>query len=290
MQIGIVTPQQDLGTDPVSIRRWAETVESCGFDFIDIFDHVLGADISDRPGWPGPYTHHHPFHEPFTLLAHLAAVVDIDLATGVIILPQRQTALVAKQAAQLDLLSGGRFRLGVGIGWNPVESQAMGADFATRARRYDDQLVVLRRLWNEEIVDHTDDHHRIDRAGLAPRPTRSIPLWLGGGTAPAVLSRVARVADGWIVHQPRAGAELLAALETVRRAATAAGRDPADIGVQGRIDIHGAIDEERFHRAVDAWMRASVTHLAIHATGQGGIDAHFELLPRLAALVGEHTD
>lgn len=290
MQVGIIAPQQTLGTDAAAIRRWAKTVESSGFGFIDIFDHVLGADVSNRPDWPGPYTHLHEFHEPFTLLAHLAAVVDIELATGVIVLPQRQTALVAKQAAELDLLTGGRFRLGVGIGWNPVESQALGADFKTRAGRYDDQLVVLRRLWSEAIVDHVDANHRIDRAGIAPRPVRPIPLWLGGGTAPAVLARVARLADGWIVHRPSADEDFHAALATVRRAATHAGRDPVDIGIQGRIDIHGNVDVERFHRSFEQWKSAAVTHIAIHATGRDGIAAHTDLIAQLAEMVGEHLD
>lgn len=291
MQVGIVIPQQELGSDPLRIVEWATTVESLGFSFLDVFDHVLGADVRDRPDWPGPYTHEHEFHEPLMLLSHLAAHVDLDLATGVLVLPQRQTALVAKQVAELDVLSGGRVRLGVGIGWNPVEYEALGMRFDDRARRYEAQIRVLRRLWTEPIIDHRDEEHRIDRAGIAPLPVqRPIPIWLGGGHARPVLERIGRLGDGWIIHDPNPGDAMDAALRTMRAAALEAGRDPGSIGLQGRVDIHGRLDVDRFHRALAAWQAAGVTHLALHATGQGGLGAHVELLTTLADLVSDHLD
>ncbi|MDD9368970.1 MAG: LLM class F420-dependent oxidoreductase [Acidimicrobiales bacterium] len=289
-QLGMLVPQHEIGTDPSLIVGWARAVEDHGFAYLDIFDHVLGADVTDRPNWPGPYTHEHRFHEPFVLYGFLAAAVRLDLATGVLVLPQRQTALVAKQAAELDLLSGGRLRLGVGIGWNPVEHEALGCDFAGRARRYEEQIGLLRRLWAEPVVDFTGDHHRIDRAGLAPRPARPIPIWIGGGAVPPVLDRIGRLGDGWIVHDPRAGAEVREGMRLVRAAANAAGRDPDAIGLQGRIEVHGGLDRDRFRRALDAWAPCEPTHLSIFASGQGGAGAHIDLLPHLAALVRDHLD
>lgn len=290
MKIGVIAPQQDLGTDPTAIGAWAVAVEHHRFAFIDIFDHVLGADVGDRPDWPGPYTDAHPFHEPFTLLAHLSALIDIELATGVLVLPQRQTVLVAKQAAELDLLTCGRFRLGVGIGWNPVEYEAMGMSFADRSLRYESQIELLRRLWTEPVVDHADPHHRVDRAGLAPRPPRPIPLWLGGGTGPPVLERIGRLGDGWIVHDPHPDDQLVAALAHLRRAAEDAGRDPGAIGVQGRVDVHGSLDRDRCHRAIEAWHRAGATHLALHVAARGDLAPHLDLLPELATICGDHLD
>lgn len=289
-RVGMVVPQHEIGTDPSLIVGWARAVETLGFAHLDIFDHVLGADATDRPDWPGPYTHEHRFHEPLVLYGFLAGAVQLELATGVLVLPQRQTALVAKQAAELDLLSGGRLRLGVGIGWNPVEHEALGCDFATRAERYEEQIVLLRRLWTEPVVDVAGDHHRIDRAGLAPRPERPIPIWLGGGTAPAVLHRIGRLGDGWIVHDPRAGAEVGEGMQRVRTAAAAAGRDPDAIGLQGRVEVHGDLDRDRFRRSLDAWARCDPTHLSILATGQGDARAHTDLLPQIAALVSDHLD
>lgn len=289
MRVGVVVPQHEIGTDPAAVVGWARTVEALGFHHVDVFDHVLGADVTDRPDWPGPYTHRHRFHEPFVLLAFLAGQVDLELATGVLVLPQRQTALVAKQAAALDVLSGGRVRLGVGIGWNPVEYEALGCAFADRARRYEEQIDVLRRLWCEPVVDLDGDHHRIDRAGIAPPPVqRPIPVWMGGGARPAVLDRIGRLGDGWIVHDPHPGPEVERARRTIAASAARAGRDPDAIGVQGRIDVHGALDRDRFRRALDGWRRVGATHVSLHANGQGDARAHTELLAILAELASDH--
>lgn len=291
MRVGVVVPQNEIGTDPVRIVDWARAVEAVGFHHLDVFDHVLGADISGREGWPGPYTHEHRFHEPLVLYGFLAAHVSLELSTGVLVLPQRQTALVAKQVAELDLLSGGRVRLGVGIGWNPVEYEALGLSFRDRARRYEEQIVLLRRLWTEEVVAHRGEHHTIDRAGIAPLPVqRPVPIWMGGGAVPAVLERIGRLGDGWLAHEPRPGESVVAAMDLVRASAEKAGRDPGSIGLQGRIDVHGALDRDRFRRSLDRWVESGATHLSLHAAGQGEVDAHLELIPVLADLVREHLD
>lgn len=292
---GWVVPSNDIGIDPDDIVQWAREVEGAGFSYLDIFDHVVGADTADRPDWPGPYTVAHEFHEPFVLFAFLAAHTGLGLATGVLVLPQRQTALVAKQAAELDLLSRGRLRLGVGIGWNRVEHEALGLCFGDRAARYEEQIEVLRRLWTEPSITVMTEHHRIDRAGLSPRPAqRPIPIWMGGGASEQVLQRIGRLGDGWIVHEPRPGDGFAASLAVVRSAATGAGRDPASIGVQGRIDVHGRFDRDRFLRAHDAWIAAGVDHLSIHAPGQGrSLEPQLDVLHRVADALGSnltHTD
>lgn len=278
MHVGIVIPQQEIGQDAVQIAAWATDVEAAGFAYIDVFDHVLGGVDSHRYG---PYTHEDEFHEPFVLYGFLAGQVTIELSIGVLVLPQRQTALVAKQAAEVDILSGGRLRLGVGVGWNPIEYEALGADFTSRGRRIEEQVQVLRALWTEPVVDHTGTFERIPRAGVVPRPVqRPIPIWMGGGPAPVVLDRIGRIADGWIVNDPRPD-RIAAPLVEIRRSAAGAGRDPSSIGVQGRIDIHGELDADRFARALDGWSRAGVDHVSIHARSQGGVDEHRALIGAL---------
>jgi probable F420-dependent oxidoreductase len=287
IQVGLVVPQQEIGNDPALIAHWARAAQASGFAYLDIFDHVLGADVSERPGWTGVYTRHHAFHEPFVLLAFLAGQVDLELATGVLVLPQRQTALVAKQATTLDVISRGRLRLGVGIGWNHVEYEALGSTFDDRAARYDEQIELLRRLWAEPVVTFDGAYHRVDGAGIEPRPARgSISLWLGGGTAPAVLRRVGRLGDGWIVHDPHPGQAVTNAWKVITTAAEAADRDPASIGLQGRIDIHGPLDPDRLVRSLDRWRDVGATHVSLHATHQGDARAHIDLIPTLAELAG----
>jgi probable F420-dependent oxidoreductase len=287
VQIGIVVPQNEIGRDPHRIATWAAEVEDHGFGYLDIFDHVLGGVDAHEFG---PYTHEHSFHEPFVLYGFLAGKVSIGLSIGVLVLPQRPTALVAKQAAELDLLSGGRLRLGVGIGWNPIEYEALGVEFGTRAARVEDQIAVLRALWTEPVVEWASDHHRITRAGLAPLPARRpIPIWMGGGPAPIVLDRIGRLADGWIIADPHPG-RAEAPLTEIRRRAERAGRDPDALGVQGRIDIHGELDEDRLARALDGWAELGVDHVSIHAQRQGDVDDHRSLLPRLARRCAEHLE
>ena len=200
MHIGVVFPQVEIGTDPGAIRDYAQAVEAMGYTHILTFDHVLGVN-PDRPGgWKGPYTYRHAFHEPFVLFGFLAAGTRrVELVTGILILPQRQTALVAKQAAELDLLTGGRLRLGVGTGRNWMEYEALNEDFASRGRRVEEQIEVLRRLWTTELVTFEGKWHHLDRMGLNPMPSqRPIPIWMGSFTkvVERVIERVARIADG----------------------------------------------------------------------------------------------
>src|SRR5579863_7522899 len=199
MQIGVVYPQNELGGDPTAVPKIGKAVENLGFDHLFAYDHVLGAVHADRtPPLTGPYTEHDPFHDPFVMFAYLAGITErIGFTTGVLILPQRQTALVARQAADVDLLSGGRLRLGVGVGWNHVEYEALGQDFHRRGARQEEQIGLLRRLFTEPVVDFSGRFDRVDRAALVPKPTRSIPIWLGGGSE-AAFDRAARLADGFI--------------------------------------------------------------------------------------------
>ena len=195
MQIGVTFPQTEIGADPAVIRDYAQTAEGLGYSHLVAFDHVLGADPTHRQGWRG-YTQRDMFHEPFVLFGYLAALTHLELVPAVIILPQRQTALVAKQAAEVDILTGGKLRLGVGVGWNPVEYEALGLDFHTRGRVVEEQIEVMRLLWSQEIVSYKGRYHTITEAGLNPLPARrSIPIWLGG-EADTLLRRVARLGDG----------------------------------------------------------------------------------------------
>src|SRR5713226_5417876 len=196
MQIGVTFPQNEIGSDPAAIRDYAQTAEGLGYSHLLAFDHVLGADTTHRPGWKG-YTYQNMFHEPFVLFGYLAALTHLELVTGVIILPQRQTALVAKQAAEVDVLTGGKLRLGVGVGWNSVEYEALGLDFRTRGRAIEEQVEVLRLLFSKEVVTYKGKFTTITEAGLNPLPVhRSIPIWMGG-SADVLLRRVARLGDGW---------------------------------------------------------------------------------------------
>ena len=198
MRLGAVLPTTEIGDDPVAIRDWAQAAESLGYSHLIAYDHVLGA-VHDRrePKLWGPYTENDAFHEPFVLFGFLAAVTSrVELETAVIILPQRQAVLVAKQAAEIDVLSGGRLRLGVGTGWNHVEYESLGVDWEQRGKIFDAQISLLRELWGNPTVDHTDPFHRVDRAGIKPRPARQIPIWFGGGSKVA-MRRAAKVGDGF---------------------------------------------------------------------------------------------
>src|SRR3972149_3411342 len=237
MKIGVVLPQTEIGNDPAAIKAYAQAVEDMGLTHILVFDHVLGAN-PDRPGgWKGPYTYRHGFHEPFVLFGFLAAATRrVELVTGIIILPQRQTALVAKQAAAVDVLSGGRLRLGVAVGWNPVEFEALGEDFATRGRRIEEQIEVMRALWTRELVTVAGTRHRISDAGLNPLPVqRPIPVWMGGGSEGGQ-PRMARIADGWMPHF-RPGAPAQAAVDRLHGMIRDAGRDPKAFGDEGRTTL-----------------------------------------------------
>ncbi len=241
MRYGAVFPQTEIGTDPIAIRDYAQAVESLGYDYLLAYDHVLGADPEGREGrWP--YTYESSFHEPLALFAYLAGLTErIELVSGVVILPQRQTALVAKQAAVVDILSGGRLVLGVGSGWNYLEYESLGEDFHTRGRRLEEQVGLLRRLWSEPLVEFEGDFDRIPAAGINPRPGRPIPIWMGG-TAPVVLDRIGRIGDGWVAGRGDI-AGFAGSVEAIREAAERAGRDPAEVGICGSVAHHRSPDE-----------------------------------------------
>jgi probable F420-dependent oxidoreductase len=266
MHLGVIFPQIEIGPDPTDVQAFARGVEAAGYDHLLVYDHVLGADLSKHPESPGFYGHTDQFHEPFVLFGYLAATTRLELVTGVLVLPQRQTALVAKQAAEVDVLSRGRLRLGVGVGWNTVEYEALGMDVSTRGRRLDEQVELMRRLWTEEVVDFEGRYHRVRAAGINPLPVqRPIPVWFGAFEDPRGLRRVGRLGDGWIPLLPP-GERLDAAFAEVRRAAEAAGRDPDALGMQGRVLAPApgdASDADRFRRHLDRWRRAGATHLAV---------------------------
>jgi probable F420-dependent oxidoreductase len=228
VEIGVTFPQTEIGNDPAVIRDYALTAEGLGFNFILAYDHVLGADPASRPDWGRRYTSNDAFHEPLVMFGFMAAVTSaIEFVTGILILPQRQTALVAKQAAELDILSGGRLRLGIGLGWNDVEYEALGEDFHNRGRRIEEQVQLLRRLWTEPLVDLEGKWHRVTRAGLNPMPVqRPIPLIMGG-LSDVVLERAARIADGWfpIIRNPEGEAALPGQIEFLRERVASYGRD-----------------------------------------------------------------
>ncbi len=268
MRVGVIFPQTEIGADPSAVREYTQAAEELGYDHLAVYDHVLGADPERRPDWRGPYTHKTMFHEPFVLFGYMAGITKrLELVTSIIILPQRQTALVAKQAAEVDVLSGGRLRLGIGIGWNAVEYEALGEDFHTRGQRSEEQIEVLRALWTQEVVNFQGRWHQITDAGLNPLPVqRPIPIWIGGG-ADAVLQRIARLADGWFpqVRPDERGRELI---EQMRSYAREAGRDPATIGIEGRLSI-GATPKEEWASTMAAWESLGATHLSVNTMGAG---------------------
>jgi probable F420-dependent oxidoreductase len=282
MQIGVVYPQTELGGDPAAVRRIGRAVEDLGFAHLLAYDHVLGAVHADRtPELTGPYTEHDPFHDPFVMFAFLAGITErIGLATGVLILPQRQTALVARQAADVDLLSGGRLRLGVGIGWNPVEYEALGQDFHTRGSRQEEQITLLGRLFSEPVVDFSGRFDRVDRAALVPKPTRPIPIWLGGSSE-AALDRAARLADGFIFI----GGDIDRSLEAwkrLRERVRSYGRSVDDFGGEYVVRPRSGIDGLKAE--IEVWREAGGSHVSVVTMGMGldSIDAHVDYLAKVA--------
>lgn len=266
MQIGVTFPQTEIGADPVVIRDYAQAAEGLGYSHLVAFDHVLGADPAHRPGWHG-YTQRDMFHEPFVLFGYLAALTRLELVPAVIILPQRQTALVAKQAAEVDILTGGKLRLGVGVGWNPVEYEALGKDFHTRGRVVEEQIEVMRLLWSQEVITYKGRYHTITEAGLNPLPMRrSIPVWLGG-SSDILLRRVARLGDGWF-PQGYPDEQMGETLARLRRYTREAGRDPAALGIEARLTIRKTgLDE--WMRQTEAWQKLGATHISINTMGAG---------------------
>lgn len=275
MRIGIVFPHNEIGTDPGAIRAWAEGAEAAGFDHALIYDHVLGAD-PDRPGgFSGPYDKDVAFHEPFTTFAFMAAVTrTIEFVTTVLVLPQRQTALVAKQAAEVAVLSGNRLRLGVGTGWNEVEYEALGESFTNRGRRQSEQVELMRALWSSDSLTFEGQYHTVTKASINPRPSAPIPVWFGGA-APALLERCARLGDGWMpVMGPTPAA--LECLNTIVARRDELGID-APFGVQAQAQYAGG-DPERWRRHAGKWRDIGATHLAVatHNAGATNAEGHVQ--------------
>ncbi|MDE2694943.1 MAG: LLM class F420-dependent oxidoreductase [Chloroflexota bacterium] len=270
MQIGVTYPQLELGADPAAIRDFAQAAEQAGYDYLLAYDHVLGADPS-KHDLSGPYTHESLFHEPFVLFGYMAGLTErIELVTGIIILPQRQTALVAKQAAEVDILSGGRLTLGIGIGWNQVEYEGLGQDFRTRGRRSEEQVQLLRRLWEEPLVTFEGEFDTIRDAGIHPRPNRRIPIWFGGG-ADSVLRRIGRYGDGWLTlggNTAEQRADLVARFDRAREYAREAGRDADAIALIGRAEAGlGPVDHQLGQAA--AWQDSGATHVTLNTMNAG---------------------
>ena len=262
MDIGVVFPTCEIGDDPVAIRDWAQAAEALGYSHIIAYDHVLGAEREGRdPELSGPYTERDAFHEPFVFFGFLAGVTStIQFETAVIILPQRQTALVAKQAAEVDVLSGGRLRLGVGTGWNYVEYESLGVEWSDRGKIFDDQIGVLRALWTDEVLDYSSPFHRIDRAGIKPRPVHSIPIWFGGFSKRAV-QRAARLGDGFTF--PGAGRTTLANADVLREALASEGRDPSTFPIE--VTISYGLGEASWTTLLRSAEDAGISHVALNA-------------------------
>ena len=283
MHIGVVFPQTEIGNDPAVVADWTRTAEALGFHHVIAFDHVLGASTKSRPEWRGPYTADTPFHEPFVLFAFMASITTtLELVTAVIILPQRQTALVAKQAASLDVLSAGRLRLGVGTGWNAVEYEALGESFNNRGKRSEEQIELLRELWSSPAINFKGRWHSVTDAGVNPLPARRrIPVWLGG-MEPRLVERVGRLADGWF-PQFRPGIDADDLLGRMRRHAEDAGRDPRSIGIE--VMLGGGM--ESCAQSLAHWRsKGDATHVAFNLMGQGMTGrAHVDGLHRYAELI-----
>ena len=263
MKKGVIFPQLEIGTDPQIIKEYAQTAEQLGYDHILVYDHVLGADPRSHPGWNGKKTHKDMFHEVFVLLGYLAAVTtQIELAMGVLVSPQRQTALIAKQAAEVDILSKGRFRLGIGVGWNKIEFEGLGENFHNRGKRIEEQVHILRALWSKKIVNFEGNWHHIKGSGINPLPVQDkIPIWMGGRSN-IVLRRIAKLADGWFPQYPP-NKIMQEKLHDFWRFVNEAGRKRSDLGIEARINI-GNKGEKNWLHEVANWEKLGATHLTLN--------------------------
>ncbi len=280
MQVGVIYPQTETAGDPVAVREIGLATERLGFDFLVAYDHVVGASHDREPKLNGPYTEDDPFHDPFVMFGFLAGITErIEFVTGVLILPQRQTVLVARQAADVDLLSGERLRLGVGIGWNYVEYDALGQDFTKRGKRVAEQVDLMRTLWSEPLVNFTGEFDRVDRAALVPRPNRQIPIWMGG-FADVALQRAARIADGFICAD--GAADGFAQAARLHELLDQNGRDKTAFGLQ--CNMLKAKTPEEVVETAQRWRDAGGTHAAFATMGQGFSSAadHLAHIERVA--------
>jgi probable F420-dependent oxidoreductase len=290
VRVGVIYPHTEYPADPVAIRDYAQAAESLGYAHIGADDHVIGPD-PDRPGgWTEWVTNTTPFVEPFVLFSFMAGVTSrLEFSTCVLLLPQRQTVLVAKQAAGLDQLSGGRLRLGLGVGWNEIEYQSLGEDFRTRGRRLDEQVSVLRALWTSSSVSFDGSWHSIPNAGISPLPVqRPIPLWFGGDS-PVAVRRAARVGDGWmpLFGSPAAAASALAVLDA---SLDENGRSRDSFGFEVRIPYgRGSADE--WTSLMEGWRKVGATHASLVATDSGLTTPaeHIAALERFAVCARLHS-
>jgi probable F420-dependent oxidoreductase len=285
MKFGAVFPQTEIGTDPQAMRRYARGAEELGFNYILAYEHILGAERQSYPNQSFIFDHEDAFHEPFTLFSYLAACTDkMEFTTGILILPQRDVRLVAKQAAQLALLSQGRFRLGVGGGWNRAESESLNADFSTRGKRMNEQLELLERLFREPLVDFDGQFHQVKRCGLNPLPNPAPPIWIGG-SADAVLKRAARFADGWIAATLPPGQEQTI-VDKLHHFLAERDRDPANFGLDARIVFAKFPPQERLAE-FDRWKKLGATHFRCNTMGLGftEVDQHLEALEQFLKVV-----
>lgn len=290
MKLGVVFPTNEIGNDPTVIAGFAQKLEAIGYNDLIAYDHVLGVDPATRPGEMTPYTHKHPFHEPMVLFGFLAGCTkSITLATGILILPQRQTVLVAKQAAEVDVLSRGRLRLGVGLGWLEAEYTALGADWHTRGKRVEEQVEVLRALWADDLVTYKGEFHDIPESGINPLPVQQrVPIWFGA-VVDAAVERAARIGDGWY---PALEAQNSAAqVALFRETAEAAGRDPAALGIQPTLRVQGLLpdaprkDLDQLIEDLHAWTELGATHATLNTMNAGLANAEEHL-----ALAAEFRD
>jgi probable F420-dependent oxidoreductase len=279
VKLGAVFPQTEIGADVGAVRAYVEAVDGLGYDHLLAYDHVLGGDRERHPDLVGPYRAEHQFHEILVLFGFVAGIAPrLELVTGVVIAPQRQTALLAKQAAEIDLLTRGNSRLGLGIGWNPVEYEALGEDFTNRGRRFEEQIDLMRRLWTEPVVDFEGRWHTVTAAGINPLPVqRPIPVWIGG-SAERQLRRAARLADGYFPQRPLEGG-WPATIAQMRAWVEEEGRDWSAFGLEQRINVASGAPEE-WRAAADEWRGLGATHLSLVTMGGGleGPDGHVERL------------
>jgi probable F420-dependent oxidoreductase len=288
MKVGVVFPQTELPLEPHAVRDYAQAIEGMGFDYVLAYDHVLGATREQFPNFKPPYTKDDPFHEVFVLFGYLAGITTtLEFATGVLILPQRQTALVAKQAAQIDYLSGGRLRLGIGVGWNFMEYQALGRDFKTRGKRTDVQLAMLNELWTKRVVNFAGDAGEVvENAGIYPLPIqRPIPIWFGGMADP-VLRRMAKWGVGWM-PPGKSPDDIRDALDQLHNYLREEGRDPANFGIDVRLNVRQTPNEWR--TLAQAWQKAGATHICLHTMNNGlnTVESHLKVAEQFKQVMGE---
>jgi probable F420-dependent oxidoreductase len=267
MRLGVMMPFTDIGGEPATVREYARATEAQGYTNLGLADHVLGVNVASRPDWGDRNTSADLFHDPFVCFGYLAGLCreTTEFSTQVLILAQRQAVLVAKQAASLDLLCGGRFRLGVGIGWNPVEFVGLNENFANRGRRSAEQVAVMQKLWADPHVSYKGRWHEIQDAGINPLPVhRRIPVWFGGHVD-QTLERIAKLGDGWIMNAYEPGPAVEAELAKLRRLTREAGRDPAAIGLEIWMS-GGRGDPASWRDEVAYWKTQGATHITLTNT------------------------